>query len=369
MAIVSLDTPIGFPPEEDRLFHSVDNRLLALPIVEIKPCIPDYTRGSTVYRLKDCFRQGSSDTPAYIDLLESHGYTIEGESCLKIAYLADSFPTDTITNEYGDSILSRLTGTISTTAADVTQIFGRRGVKETAAEFMNKYAGDSINELQGMTSKGSGSSPGIFSHINTLLGGGRIDFPQLWRGSSFRPSYTLTVRLFNPDPGNLEATKKYIIGPIAAILLLGCPISQSGFTYSWPYLHKIKSRGIFDLNSGYISSITVIKGGDQLQIGFNQRLGVVDVRIEFGSVFNTMVAMQDVSLIASDRPTVIQYIKEMEDFKNSEIDSMIPYADIDMGAPPSTSMDDDSSRNVSARTTENDKILSAALAKPRIHDL
>lgn len=361
--MITLETPIGLPPLESKVNYGL--RDLAMPIVEIRPCIPNYTRGSTVYNLEPCFNTSSApaDTPPYLKLLQKHGYTIESDQCIKLAYLADSFPTEAITNEYGESILSRLSGTISTTAADISQIFGRRGVVETGKAIIDKYAGGAQKELEELSAASNQkSSSGFFSHVNKLLGGGRIDFPQLWRGSSFSPSYTLTVRLFNPDPGNMEATKKFIIGPIAAILLLGSPISQSGFTYSWPYLHKIRSRGIFNLNSGYISSITIIKGGDQLQIGFNQRLAVVDVRIEFGSIFNTMVAMMDESNVLSDRPTIMKYISELEEFKGS-INEEIPILEYPIPTENSETID----TNIDNRVDSTIKKIEQDLKNPVIH--
>ena len=128
----------------------------------------------------------------------------------------------------------------------------------------------------------------------------------VWKSSGFQPSYTLTVRLYNPDPGSRESTHKFITGPLAAIMLLGIPISTDTITFSWPFIHRIFSPGIYDLDPAFISNITVIKGGDQQQISYKQRLGIVDVRIDFGSLFSTMLATKG---NPSNRPTLKKYLE------------------------------------------------------------
>jgi len=148
--------------------------------------------------------------------------------------------------------------------------------------------------------------------IDSLMAGGRIDFPSLWKNSSYAPSYTMTIRLYNPNPASKEATEKYIIGPIAAIMLLGVPISSDSTTYSWPFLHSFHSPGIYKLDPAFISNITIVKGGDQQQIALNQSLALVDVRIDVGSLFNSMLVADKT---ITGRPTVFNYIETLRETK------------------------------------------------------
>jgi hypothetical protein len=330
---ITLDTPIGRPPAEllSAIRQEVQLRDLALPVVEILPCVPNFTMGQSLFTAKPCWTYGSGSTPAYLALLENHGYTID-DTCLKLSFLGDSFPTDIVSNEYGESILDRFAGTVSNASADIMQMLNARNVGEGFRNLKNagQEAGGVVGNIMGgaagaaygalnAVSNIASSVPGgskLGAYISDILAGGRIDFPQLWRGSNFKPSYTITVRLYNPNPKDLGDTEKYIIGPIAAMLLLATPISQNGATYNWPYIHKIRCKGLFKLESAFMSSITVIKGGDQLQVAFNQRLGVVDVRLEFGSLFNTMIAMEGPD--TSDRPTLRNYITELKNSRYTE---------------------------------------------------
>ena len=103
------------------------------------------------------------------------------------------------------------------------------------------------------------------------------------------------------------STNAYIVGPLAVLLLLGLPMSESGETYNWPFYHRIKCPGIWDLNAAYISSISVVKGGDQQQISHNQRLGIVDVRLEIGSLYSSILAAP--TLDGRSRPTLQSYLE------------------------------------------------------------
>ena len=89
-------------------------------------------------------------------------------------------------------------------------------------------------------------------------------------------------------------------------MLLGIPISTDSVTFSWPFIHRIYSPGIYDLDPAFISNITIIKGGDQQQISYKQRLGIVDIRIDFGSLFSTMLATKG---DPRNRPTLKRYLQ------------------------------------------------------------
>ena len=332
---VLLENPIGRPPfNEYADFENSDIRDMALPVVEILPCVPSFVEGHSLFRAKPCWSTGFGATPAYLELLNSHGYTIEG-TCLRLAFLGDSFPTDQLSNEYGESMLDSLAGSVSSTTSDLSQMLGARNFidalrnVETAGQNANNMAGNifakgagmALSGISGLTDAARGLPGGsmvsqLGTYMGDILSGGRIDFPQLWKGSGFKPSYTMTVRLFNPSPANDELTEKYIIGPLAAILLLATPISLNGSTYNWPFIHKVVCKGMFRLESAYISNITVVKGGDQLQVAFNQRLGIVDVRIEFSSLYNTLISLLD-DIDVADRPTLRGYLRELKNRRTS----------------------------------------------------
>jgi len=349
----TIDYVIGLPPDD---MVPDTNTVIknSMPLARIYPGIPSFTKGLNLFTRKGSFVSNSrgKQSPSYYGLLRQHGYSLSqpggqlGEDgCIVVAYQADSFPTDSFTNEYGENFLQKMTETVSQGAAELSQMFGGRDLGEVYSGVQKALEGGGAIEsmigagldvgagIGNAAKKVFSSLPmgkGIHSAANlasSLAAGGRIDFPLMWKTSGFAPSYTMTVRLYNPYPGSKAATQKYIAAPLAALMLLGIPISRDGSTYSWPFIHRIWSPGIYDLDPAYISNITVIKGGDQQQISYKQRLGLVDVRIDFGSLYSTIIAGKGMS--TRTRPTLENYINAIAgaDSEKSGIKNFSTYPD------------------------------------------
>lgn len=311
---MTTDYIIGMPPDNVDLRTNLIIEQ-SMPVASIMPSKPEISAGLTVFRLKPAWKE-------YSDMLKAHGVdSLQlNNKRVRVAYIADSFPTDTFGNEYGESFIQKLTDVASHGLADLTQFFGA----ETGTEAIGKAVGalkgtGAIGEFAqtawgeaqkfGASLKAQGGEAGgkIAEIADAALAGQRVDFPQVWRGSNFQPSYTMTIRLYNPNPASASSTKKYITDPLTALLLLGLPRSENSDTYNWPFFHRIVSPGIYNLSPAFISSITVIKGGDQQQIAYNQRMGIVDVRIDFGSLYSSMIAETNPGKNAA-RPTLKGYI-------------------------------------------------------------
>jgi len=336
--MTTIDFIIGLPPITTRTGDTIhtlrSNQALSntMPQAIIQPGNPSFESGMTLFQRVDAFRSDgsasskqSSNTNFYMSILEDHYYTLDSSvhrNGVNVAYIADNFPTDTFTNEYGENFLQKFTDIASEGAASLAQMFGVRNAMDVLGAGVGKLAetkgavGDFVksasNYVKDLGKQFEGAK-GMTNMIGRLAAGSRIDFPMVWKTSAFQPSYTMTIRLYNPNPGSLESTKKYIIGPIAALMLLGIPISQDSSTYSWPFLHRVTSKGIYDLDPAYIQNITIVKGGDQQQISYRQSLSVVDVRIDFGSLFSSMLAARQKD--EKTRPTLRGYLKAMESQK------------------------------------------------------
>ena len=148
-----------------------------------------------------------------------------------------------------------------------------------------------------------------------LISGSKVDFRLIWNGSTFSPSYSFTVRLYNPYPQSYDAYKQTIIYPLARLLALMVPLSDSPHTYTFPLLCRVNCPGLFRIYAGYISSLDLIKGGENNDIAFNQLPGTVDIRITINELFSTMVAQKEedgfVDNADNQRPTLKKYILTM----------------------------------------------------------
>jgi len=316
----------GLPPSMGTYISNQKVRN-SMPVVNIIPCKPEMSTGLTAFTV-------SEDWNTYNNILENAGYKLSDKN-INIAFIADSFPTDTFTNEYGETFLQKMTDVASSGMSQLSQmsnsnnaieliknlsghlsgvgksVDGMIGTALGTAGNIGAGVGNALQSVRNAAAKQNSTLGAGADLVNTMIAGHRVDFPQLWQNSGFAPSYTLTCRLFNPSPKSLASTKHYIIGPLAVILALGVPRSIDGSSYKWPFLHKVRCPGIYDLSPAAITNIAVIKGGDQQQIGDNQRLGMVDVRIDFISLFNSILADEGKRKQAN-RPTLKTYLQAME---------------------------------------------------------
>jgi len=328
---------IGLPPTGSS--SNVELVKNSLPVMEIEPKKPHFEQAATLFSL-------TPDWDSYNKLLSSHGFGIPSRP-LKLAFIADNFPTDTFTNQYSESFLNRFTDLVSTGAAELTQITGQRSAGKAVREMLRSMAQSESGMISAFGKSATGALEGAeagFKSITAgmggagvrlnqlakmtgkLLGGSRVDMPMIWKNSGFTPSYTITVRLYNPQPSNPETKEKYIIGPIAAICLLALPQTEDGIYYNWPFFQTIKVPGLLHVPSAYIGNITLVKGGDQQQITHSQELGMVDIRIEFGSLYDTMVAGTEYQ--SDSRPTLKNYLDNMRDNRSVAVRNVIgEYAD------------------------------------------
>ena len=318
-----LQRTFGYPPNnlEERTNLMIRK---SMPIVTFFPSVPNFQQGLDLFSLKPAWKE-------YSQLLDDNGFKTPNteQTGISLAYLADNFPTDSFTNEYGENFLQKFTDVASEGAASIAQMLGASSATDvfkavrtnlsqsesTLSKSISAGMGAAGSAAEGLldalksiphAGKTIGSGVNV---VNRLMAGSRLDFPMVWKSSGFQPSYSFTVRLYNPYPQDENYTNKYIIGPIVAIMLLGVPRSQDSSTFTWPFLHRIESSGLFSLDPGFISNITIVKGGDQQQISLNQRLGIVDIRIDVGSLYSSMLAGS--SKVTSRRPTILKYAKAL----------------------------------------------------------
>ena len=321
----------GFPPGS----HVSDDMIInSMPVAEIHPAEPDWTGGLTLFTMD--YDNGETN---YNKLLAKHGFSVTLP--LKLAFIADNFPTDSFTNEYTETFLQKMTDTGSSAFGQIVQMSGESNALEAIESYGSDLAaaGGEVEGFMGAGMKTMGEKSAEFakgagkmmenaqksdSALGRLLGGGadmvnkmlsghRVDFPQIWANSGFTPSYSLTVRLYNPYPGNPDSTYRHIVGPIAAILCLCTPRSESAHAYRWPFYQRIRVPGLYDLEPCAITNVTIIKGGDQQQIAYNQNLAMVDVRIDFSALHRSIVAEEGdgKNQKFSHRPTLRKYLDAM----------------------------------------------------------
>lgn len=237
----------GLPPP---CYTNNEMILNSMPVLEITPGEPNFSFGLTLFTINTL--EGWTN---YKSILENHGFSVTKKP-LKFAFIADNFPTDTFTNEYTETFLQKFTDVASSGLSQMVQMSGKANAVE-AVETYGKIGTQAAKDIGGnlggvLETISSGAQKGAaglqkfidkskagdtatsrligggMDLVSKMLAGHRIDFPQIWSNSGYSPSYSVTIRLYNPNPGNRESTFKYIAGPLCVLLCLTVPRTLNG---------------------------------------------------------------------------------------------------------------------------------------------
>lgn len=322
----------GYPPDTDNR-RGRYQRHNFLPMVEISPLKPTPKAGLHLFDVTDASTEYKKD---FKDIADALGFADirEVDLPIQVAFLAETFPSETFSSEYGESFLERFADVASGGLSEVSYMMGASDVGElvssiekgakgaggiigTAGKALGWAKGQTeelVKELGTMGKAGRGLATTLKA-MGKLVVGGRVDMPQIWKNSSYAVSYAITVRLYNPDPSSDAATENFVLAPLTALLLYILPRSRSFHggertegIYHFPYLCSLNCPGVFNLPAAFVSSVNIIKGGDAGLYGMNQHIGMIDVRIEFGSLFNTMVQ----GIQSEKLPNLYKYIQSLQ---------------------------------------------------------
>jgi hypothetical protein len=329
--MAQLEPIIGLPPffgtsqgEDENV--DVDRLIIdSMPVMDIEPGMPDYSSGMQGFTLSPNDPDGGTYQK---ELKDIYGVSMSGEAggVLRVAHMANNPPTETFNNDFGESFLAQLGNVASDKIRDLSFTTGAKNPADLLSggqEWMKQKFGKGSNAFADLIGDGLGAaSAGVQSMseksgaIGKLATGARMDFPFVWKNSSFSPSYSISVRLYNPSPSNDELTQKFMVAPLIALLMFVVPRSKDGETFRWPWCCWFSMPGMIQKYVGYVKSVTVIKGGDDNNIGYNQIPGIIDVRMDFGILYQTMLSTS--ANVKNDTPKLREYAEQMSS-ANSKI--------------------------------------------------
>jgi len=313
--MVQIPKVIGFPP--DQVIEGQNMLVNSIPIMMLKPCLPEFEAGIQLFRLKPSMDK-------FNERLSQYGFSFGGENWVKIAFRPESF-TEDFSAEYGETFFSKITDVVSGGLADLAYILGTRTAGEAGQKVIRPESapGKALKEMGEQVARTAGEFLGesavekfskAFHMVGQALAGQRFQFPLVWKNSAFSPSYDVTITLYNPKPKDPESTKKYIIGPLAALLLFTVPQSEDGTMYSWPFLCEAKCPGIFHLRAGCVTSVNITKNIEQYT-AYNQQLGIVEARISLRSLYSVLVDCG--TTLGGALPRLHEYVEVMKETKET----------------------------------------------------
>lgn len=189
-----------------------------------------------------------------------------------LVFYLDNFSSisETFSNDTTESSIASQINGVSDTANELNFLLA--GNSGTLAKIADNVS-DAVSSVTSALSSALGTLGGGIigsladTGINTLVNGGKIVFPQIWSNSSYSRSYTLDIKLRSPDHDSLSIFLN-VIKPYCKILALTLPrimehedhYNANG--YMSPFLVKAFSKGMFNIDMGIISSLSVNKGAE-----------------------------------------------------------------------------------------------------------
>lgn len=329
----NLDDIIGLPPSAYYAHGDIDvtNFILnSMPIMEIYPGLPKYGEGEALFsdsQGKTSKGKGmqlysfdeASGQDQYFKILQNAGVTYYNDLPLRVAFQGTDTITESWSAEYNESKFEELGNAGVPFIREARYLTGQRDMAKAAERLVKQFEKSPV--LQGFARTLQG---GIAVSENTvkeiapdryeqqmmkLFAGSNLDFPKIWAGASFSPSYSATIKLFNPYPNDDESFIKYMVDPIIKILALIVPVSDSESTFSFPLICKVNCPGMFEIKMGYIGNIDLTKGGTNNDFAFDQQFHSAEIRITFHEMYSTMISLNEEYRTTSDanRPTLKAY--------------------------------------------------------------
>jgi hypothetical protein len=176
--------------------------------------------------------------------------------------------SDSFSNSTTQSSLSSSINSLSDQARELNFLVGAAGTEAGISGLDKLGMEDLESNIENMTSAidavglGSGNIFNkIISQATTILAGGRLVFPEIWSDSSFGRSYSCRMKLVAVS-GDKISVYLNILVPIYHLIGMVLPRQSSGQAYYSPFLVRCYYKGLFNVDMGIITDLSVTKGAE-----------------------------------------------------------------------------------------------------------
>ena len=181
-----------------------------------------------------------------------------------VAFYADAGTTvdDSFSNSTTDSQLASMVNTVSDKGRELNFLLGNVGGQiGLKADFLSEDSMTSTTDLVNKLLDSDNIINQILNKGTTLIGGGRMIFPEIWQDSSFSRSYSCSMKLVSPSGDNLSIFLNILV-PIYHLLAFTLPRETTGQSYFSPFLVRAYYKGLFNVDMGIITSLSITKGDE-----------------------------------------------------------------------------------------------------------
>ena len=189
------------------------------------------------------------------------------KSCIAIYADCGVSTDDSFSNSTTQSSLANAVNSLSDTGREMNFLIGNVGGmtglkldKLTGSEdLLNNI--DNLNDAIDSVLPKNGIITNLLSKVQTLLAGGKMQFPEIWSDSSFSRSYSCRMTLVSPSGDPLSVYLNILV-PIYHIMALTLPRQSKGQAYFSPFLVRAYCRSLFNIDMGIITDLSITKGAE-----------------------------------------------------------------------------------------------------------
>jgi hypothetical protein len=190
---------------------------------------------------------------SFISSKESVAFYIDSET-----QISESFSNNT-----GESLIANKANSLSDLGREMQFLLGSTAGVEIQ-QLAASNASSTLQQFKDFTDKHFKTGMGnlinnLGSGIISVASGGKLIFPEIWNDSNFSRSYSVNVKLRTPD-GDPYSWFMNIYVPMIHLICLVAPQQMGPNGYSAPFLIRGYYKGLFNVDTGIITSMNISKG-------------------------------------------------------------------------------------------------------------
>lgn len=222
--------------------------------------------------------------------------------CIPLYVDSESSVSESFSNSTSESSIGSTINSVSDKAREIEFLMGSVGAGKMFDDLKGTVA-DVGSAIMGVTSKfgiGEGIAAKLTNGVMTVVNGGKIIFPEIWSGSDFSRSYSISMKLRTPDPDPYSILMNLYL-PYIMIFCLGLPrqIGSDANGYRSPFLIRATYKSIFNCELGIISNISVTKGGEDKWNGIGMPT-TMDISFDIKDLYSTMFISKSIKGIMNN---------------------------------------------------------------------
>lgn len=232
---------------------------------------------------------------------------------------AETRVSDDFSNGTSESSLASGINGLSSKASELNYLIGNVSANLGAGDLYEEVMGmgstaidSAVSQVTGFLGNGNILS-NIMGKLQTILSGGKMIFPEIWSDSSYSRSYNVTIKLVSPSGDKLSIFYNILV-PMYHLLAFVLPRNSYGQqAYISPFLVRAYYKGIFNIDMGLITDMSVSKGADG-EWSLDGLPTVAEISFTIKDLYN-ILAMSNQS--TEDDKGILNNIAELDFIANS----------------------------------------------------